>query len=51
MIAGPALIVISQCIDGHPNGARAVLTLGIIVCVCAVIRFVVEIAKKMNQKE
>ena len=48
MGTGAALIIISQCMDGHPNGARAVLILGIIVCVCAVIRFVVEIAKKMN---
>lgn len=48
MGTGAALIVISQCLDGHPSGAKAVLTLGIIVCVCAVIRFIVDIAKKMN---
>ena len=48
MGTGAALIVISQCLDGHPSGAKAVLTLGIIVCVCAAIRFIVEIAKKMN---
>lgn len=48
MGTGAALIVISQCLDGHPSGAKAVLTLGIIVCVCSVIRFIVDIAKKMN---
>lgn len=37
MIAGPALIVISQCLDGHPNGAKAVLVLGIIYTVGSVI--------------
>lgn len=49
MLAGAALIVISQCLDGHPSGAKAVLTLGILVCVCAVIRLVVDIVKKMNE--
>lgn len=48
MGTGAALIVISQCMDGHPSGAKAVLVLGIIVCVCSVIRFVVDIAKKAN---
>lgn len=49
MGTGAALIVISQCMDGHPSGSKAVLVLGILVCVCAVIRLVVDIVKKMNE--
>lgn len=37
MLAGPALIVISQCLDGYPNGAKAVLVLGIIYTVGSII--------------
>ena len=48
MLAGAALIVISQCLDGHPSGAKAVLVMGIVLCVLRFIQGIVEVAKKMN---
>ena len=49
MISGTALIIISQCMDGHPNGARAVLVLGIIMCVLSFIKSIVAAYKKANE--
>lgn len=49
MIAGPALIVISQCIDGHPSGAKAVLVLGIIYIVVSVIGAICRLIAKANK--
>lgn len=48
MITGAALIVISQCLDGHPNGAQAVLVLGIIIAAASLIRGVCQLITKAN---
>ena len=49
MLIGAALIVISQCLDGHPNGAKAVLVMGIILCAFKFIQGIVEAAKKASE--
>jgi len=49
MLAGAALIVISQCLDGHPSGAKAVLVMGIILCAFKLIQGIVEAAKKASE--
>lgn len=49
MIAGPALIIISQCLDGHPNGAKAVLVLGIIYTIVSVIGAICRAIAKANE--
>lgn len=49
MIAGPALIIISQCLDGHPSGAKAVLVLGIIYTIVSVIGAIRRAIAKANE--
>jgi hypothetical protein len=49
MIAGPALIVISRCLDGHPSGAKAVLVLGIIYTVVSVIGTICKVVAEANE--
>ena len=49
MLIGAALIVISQCLDGHPSGAKAVLVMGIILCAFKFIQTIVEVAKKASE--
>ena len=51
MIVGPALIVISQCIDGHPNGAKAVLILGIIYTVASIVGAIIKTIAQASKWE
>ena len=48
MLTGAALIIISQCLDNHPNASTAVLIMGIVVASVGFINGVIKLVTKNN---
>lgn len=48
MLTGAALIVISQCLDNHPNASTAVLIIGIVLAIVSFINGIIKLVTKNN---
>ena len=48
MLTGAALIIISQCLDNHPNASTAVLIIGIVLAAVRFINGIIKLVTKNN---
>ena len=48
MLTGAALIVISRCLDNHPNASTAVLIMGIVIAAVGFINGIIKLVTKNN---